>query len=501
MSSPGYTTPDSPPAGPAGSAHDGSAALIEALIGQPVGRLEYRDALVRFERAAAELNGLGVDTLTPIDMLAVLERREAVRRAEAIIDHRIIARLAAETNPRELGAKSLPELLSTRLRISRYEARRRIEDTRAFGLRRALSGEPLQPRAPHTAAHLVDGSIGPEHCAIIRDFIAHIPKNKVGVDELDRAETQLADIAADYTPEQTRRFAGRLMCTLNPDGEFSDAERRRKRGVHIGKQDFTGMSPLSGSLTPECRAVFEAIFAKLAAPGMCNPESRSPCVDGTPNAEQIGADRREQAQRNHDALLTVGRAMLASGQLGQHNGLPVTVVLTATLQDLHAASGYAITGGGTLVPMSDMIRMARHSYHYLAVFDKPTNIPLYLGRAKRIATPGQRLVLFARDLGCTFPGCPSPGYYCEVHHFDGWHGDGLTDIINEGLACPGNHAMVVEGPCGWTARLGSDGTVEWIPPPHLDTGGPRTNTYHHPERLLTRLRRRPRPNTGPRLNC
>lgn len=114
MSSPGYPTPVSPPAGPADNAHDGSAALVESLIGQPVGRLEYRDALVRFEQAAAELNGFGVDTLTPIDMLAVLERREAVRRAEAIIDHRIIARLAAETNPRELGAKSLPELLSTR---------------------------------------------------------------------------------------------------------------------------------------------------------------------------------------------------------------------------------------------------------------------------------------------------------------------------------------------------------------------------------------------------
>ncbi|WP_343709027.1 hypothetical protein, partial [Mycobacterium sp.] len=26
--------------------------------------------------------------------------------------------------------------------------------------------------------------------------------------------------------------------------------------------------------------------------------------------------------------------------------------------------------------------------------------------------------------------------------------------------------------------------TEWIPPPHLDHGQPRTNTYHHPEKLL-----------------
>ena len=27
--------------------------------------------------------------------------------------------------------------------------------------------------------------------------------------------------------------------------------------------------------------------------------------------------------------------------------------------------------------------------------------------------------------------------------------------------------------------------TEWIPPAHLDHGRPRTNTFHHPEKLLT----------------
>ncbi|WP_460688047.1 hypothetical protein, partial [Mycobacterium bourgelatii] len=26
--------------------------------------------------------------------------------------------------------------------------------------------------------------------------------------------------------------------------------------------------------------------------------------------------------------------------------------------------------------------------------------------------------------------------------------------------------------------------TEWIPPPHLDHGQPRTNTFHHPQKLL-----------------
>ena len=43
------------------------------------------------------------------------------------------------------------------------------------------------------------------------------------------------------------------------------------------------MSPISGYLTPEARATFDAVFAKLAAPGMCNSADETPCVSGTPS--------------------------------------------------------------------------------------------------------------------------------------------------------------------------------------------------------------------------
>lgn len=39
--------------------------------------------------------------------------------------------------------------------------------------------------------------------------------------------------------------------------------------------------------------------------------------------------------------------MLASGQLGIHNGLPVTVIVSTTLQELETGCGKARTGGGT----------------------------------------------------------------------------------------------------------------------------------------------------------
>jgi hypothetical protein len=40
------------------------------------------------------------------------------------------------------------------------------------------------------------------------------------------------------------------------------------------------------------------------------------------------------------------------------------------------------------------------------------------------------------------------------------------------------------GPGGWTTQFNAHGDVEWIPPPHLDTGQTRINYYHRPERLL-----------------
>ena len=51
------------------------------------------------------------------------------------------------------------------------------------------------------------------------------------------------------------------------------------------------------------------------------------------------------AQRNHDALAAMCRSALASGQLGSHHGLPVSIVVSTTLQELESAAGIAPTGG------------------------------------------------------------------------------------------------------------------------------------------------------------
>jgi hypothetical protein len=447
-----------------------------------------REAIVaaydRLDAAYDEVATLSYAAVTVPERLALLHRLESIRRRQPTVEHTLIHGLLGEIAPVELGAKNWSEVLQQRLRISAHDALRRLNEAKDLGPRTTLTGETLEPMLPNVAKRQAAGELGGEHVRIIRKFFHDLPA-AVDYQTREGCEETLAQVAADQTPDILRKAAERLAALVNPDGEFDDVDRARHRHVTIHNQGIDGMSKISGLLDPELRATLDAVFAKLAAPGMCNPDDAAPCVDSDPTTEAKGADSRNQGQRNHDALKAMGRSVLASGDLGQHNGLPATIIVSTTLQELESGIGQAVTGGGTLLPMRDVIRLATHAHHYLSIFDKHTREPLYLGRTKRLASAGQRIVLHAIDRGCTKPGCTVPGYACQVHHAElDWAGGGLTDITDEALACGPHNRLVMEG--GWRTRKRRDGTTEWIPPPHLDSGQSRVNNYHHPERYLVK---------------
>ncbi|MGD1173970.1 HNH endonuclease signature motif containing protein [Mycobacterium seoulense] len=436
--------------------------------------VEVFDAL---DGDADRLCELSFDVLTTPERLRALERLECVARKLRTPQHALINQLGAQASPEELGG-ALRVGLADRLRITKAEAARRIGEAQDLGERRALTGAPLAPQLSATAAGQRGGLIGDGHIKVIRDFLAHLP---LEVDALTRqaAEADLAAKATGYRPDELAKYAQRVMDWLHPDGDFSDAERARKRAIVLGSQEFDGMSRISGLVTPELRAAIEAMLAKLAAPGACNPDDQTPAVDATPDEDAVRRDSRSQAQRHHDAFLAGLRGLLASGELGSHNGLPVSIVVTTTLQDLEAAAGKALTADGTLVPMSDVIRWAGHAHHYLAIFDNGKSLALH--HTKRLASPAQRIMLYAKDRGCTKPGCDAPAYHSQVHHVRGWTTTRRTDIDDLTLACGPDNRLAEKG---WTTRTNARGQTEWLPPAHLDRGQPRTNNYHHPERFL-----------------
>ncbi len=430
------------------------------------------------DAAVDDLVGYDCDALATREQLALLVRCEKVRRRLPAIEHPLINNLVRQATPEELGGK-LSHAIAEATLISRAEASRRVREAADLGPRRGLTGEPMAPILAATAAAQRDGTLGTGRIAVIRRFFHQLP-GWVDAATREAVEADLAAQGAHFRPEQLAELADHIADCLNPDGTYTDDDRARRRGLTLGKQGPDGMSELRGTISPELRATLEAVLAKLAAPGMCNPLDDTPCVDGAPTQEAIDRDARSASQRNHDGLLAASRALLASGKLGQHNGLPASIVLTTTLAELEVAAGKGLTGGGTILPMSDVIRLARHAHHYLAVFDKGKALALY--HTKRLASPGQRIVLYAKDRGCSAPGCTVPGYYSEVHHVTDYAKCRRTGADDLTFACGPHHRMLKPG--GWTTRKNAKGDTEWMPPPHLDRGQPRSNTFHHPEKLL-----------------
>ncbi len=437
-------------------------------------------ALNALDGAIDALLATDISARSTRDQMGLLRRLNIAASRLPAIGHRAITALRDSATPAELG-DPLTTALANTLHITPKDAKARIDDAAELGPRRTLSGEPLAPWLPATATAQAAGTIRADHVRVIRDFFKDLPGH-VSIDDRTRAERDLVGYSRGLRPDEVKKLADRLLVLYHPDGNLTDTDRARRRGLTLGPQRPDGMSTIKGDLTPEARATLEPIFAKLARPGMCNADDDAPCVDGDPSPEQARADHRTPRQRNHDALLAAGRAVLCSGKLGQLNGLPATIIVSTTLAELESGTGYALTAGGTVISMTDVLRVGSHAFHYLVLFDG-NSVPLDLQRARRCASPGQRIVLLAKDRGCTRPGCTADGYHSEVHHaVTDWKDHGLTNIGDLTLACHPDNLLIEN--TDWTTRKRPDGITEWIPPPHLDTGQQRTNDYHHPDRLL-----------------
>jgi hypothetical protein len=445
---------------------------------------EFRAKAAAVRAAYDEWAACAVDTLTRDELVAEMDELETLACQLPAQHHRMLAQLQTQTTPQELGAKSWREVLMVRWRLSSAEANRRLTEAELLGPRQALSGEPLDPVLAATAAAQGLGLITGEHVEVIRKAMARLPGF---VDAASRAQIEVDWVrhAVGIGPKELGDKVARTLFLLDQDGPApDDAERARRRGVTKGPQRPDGMIDLTARLTPEGWATWEVLMAKYAAPGVCNPADEHPCTSGTPTQEQIDRDTRSVAQRRHDALVFIGRHALNKAELGQLNGLPTTIIVRTTLQDLQSRAGIGVSGGGTMLPLSDVLQLAAqaNTNHYLAVFDRATGSALDLFRARRTASVAQRLMLIARDGGCTKPGCTVPAYGTQVHHAtQDWIFGGLTNVDDLALACGPDNRMV--GPDGWTTRINDHHDVEWIPPPQLDTGQTRTNDYHHPEKL------------------
>ncbi|BBX74087.1 hypothetical protein MSHI_19930 [Mycobacterium shinjukuense] len=193
--------------------------------------------------------GLDCEALSTQERLVLLERVERVRRRLPAAEHPLINQLARQASAEELGGK-LAHAIAEWTLISRAEATRRIAEAAELGPRRALTGQPLAPVLAASAAAQRAGQLGGGQIGVIRRFSHRLP-GWVDAPTRDCAEATLAKEGTRFRPEQLAGLADKLADCRNPDGNYRDKDRARRRGITLGKQQADGMSGLRGWLTPQ----------------------------------------------------------------------------------------------------------------------------------------------------------------------------------------------------------------------------------------------------------
>lgn len=442
-------------------------------------RAAIRADLALIDDAQSRLRSADTDIVGNAFRVEIAERLETQHRLNRGLSYRMFGEIAdpadGPDDPRMPADTKVSDLLWSRLRITRAEIRRRFCLAARIRPRRNLTGPPVPAELAEVGAAVEAGRIGDDHITAITRALDELPA-KVASADRERAERTLVRHAGEQDAKFVTAVGHRIAANVNPDGNFSDEDRARRRNLVLGRQGPDGMSRLTGCIDPETRAYLEPIIAAVR-PGHRQPEA----------PEQ--RDVRTSGQRAHDALKLALRHATESGAMGTHRGVPVTVIVTTTLAELdqaiHATTNPDIpmpapahTGGGSRLPMRDLIRMAANSIHYLAVFDNHSERPLYLGRSNRIATADQRIICHARDRGCTRPNCPEPGYHCEVHHATDWAQGGRTDADELFFACGPDHGAATRGDL--QTHVTAQGRLAWTD----GTGPPQINHLHHPDELL-----------------
>ena len=193
-------------------------------------------------------------------------------------------------------------------------------------------------------------------------------------------------------PGQLARLAQRLTDVLDPDGTLTgdaDHARRREFTMHI-RPDGSGRARIE--LTAAGVAITRAWLDALAAP--------HPAADGE-------RDRRTAPQRRYDAFEQIGLRAVRAGDLPDCGGTPATMLISLSLDQLESRLGYATTAHGGLLSVPEALRLAAEAELIPVVLGDGGGVLAY-GTSRRVATPGQRRALAARDRGCSFPSATGP---------------------------------------------------------------------------------------------
>ncbi|MHA7662830.1 HNH endonuclease [Mycolicibacterium sp. HS_4_1] len=302
------------------------------------------------------------------------------------------------------------------------------------------------PSLPTLAAHAADGAMSGEHVDAIVKGINHIRARSPGPVDEEARFGQVTDLVGQFfsgaTPAQigdrARRLGNRVAAA---EGGLPAAEDRSINTVdHRVTSD--GRLQVRADLDAEVGAKFVAAMEQWSAP---RPEP-----DGT-------ADVRSAGRRRADALEAVLDIAARGGDIAS---APRTQLLLTVPADTPDLAQLEFMGS---ISMATLDRLACDTTVTTVIVDGE-QVPLDMGRDKRLFPAPLRKALYLRDQCCIKCGAP-PGR-THAHHIVHWTHHGETSLSNGCLLCPACHANVHHD--GWDVVMGLDKHPWLIPPAAVD---------------------------------
>ena len=429
-------------------------------FGDPIAAEQALDDLhVSLDHLLKLLEDRALETLDDTGLVGFLQGFERLRNRLPLIDHQMINEGTTRNLAQNLCQGSMARVLTSALHISAGEAAGRVRAAETLAERMSMTGEPLEPLRPHLAAKQHTGEISAERADIVIRELAPVTRRGFDPDLIDAGEKLLAQFATQFGPKDLRRLAKQVVDRIDPDGTLPDEELQQDRRFFRMRPTKNGSFAGEFRLTGDCGAKLLSLLHPLAKPRINTTT--------TPEGKLIEEpDPRHHGQRMHDALHDVCDRMLRSDNaVPDSGGTPATVIVNIDLEDLLAKTGYAVASDGTLIKTETALAAADQADIYWAIKHSTGQI-LHLGRSRRIATLPQTIALYARDRGCSFPGCDTPPEWCQRHHIRSWSEGGFTDLDNLTLLCPYHHHNFLAK--GWECRMNQQGLPEWIPPWWID---------------------------------
>ncbi|MCY4665723.1 MAG: DUF222 domain-containing protein, partial [Acidimicrobiaceae bacterium] len=321
----------------------------------------------------------------------LVERMTQLGRGRSRMDA-MLAETAAEMQRRS-GGRATVAVMRERLHVSSLQA---TADT-------ALAAS-LADEYPSTLEAWRAGEITAGHARVIA---------RVGADPEHADEPSLLQMARGYPVDMFARMTRQYMSSQDSAEEHQRQHQNRWASL---VQDPDGSWRLS--------AYFGADTGKrvsVAFNAMVRTYRHGTTVYGSGPIQGLTSQ-----QRRADAL-----ANLITGE-GAHERPSTTLLVIADYDTVSRELCNLRYDDGVPVAADQIAKLAAEARILPAIFNVEGD-PLWLGRAERHASAGQRIVLAARDGGCV--NCAAPAEGGEPHHIEWFVRGGPTDIDNLFLLC------------------------------------------------------------------